>query len=242
MNIKWVGSPNFDTNRKPIKTVTVHWIVGNLAAADAVFAKPGGVSAHYGVEDGEIHQYVSEEHVAYHAGVYAVNQESIGIEHSAAPDRLASDQTYQTSGKLIAEISQRHNIPLDREHVIKHSEVKATQCPGTMDLDRLMSIAKSHAVPMVTLPQAEVDKMRLDRDTHYNNLQAEVEKNKLLAWSLNECQNKPPQIVEKEVVREVPVEVIREVEKIVIKEVIKEIPEEKIRKLSFSKKLRLLFQ
>jgi hypothetical protein len=136
-------SPNQDANRVKVDRVVIHWIVGNLAAADAVFAKPGGVSAHYGIEDNTVHQYVAEDKVAYHAGVYAMNQRSIGIEHSAAPDRPASEATYQTSGKLIAEICKRHSIPLDRAHIIKHSEVKATQCPGTMDLDKLINIAKN---------------------------------------------------------------------------------------------------
>lgn len=147
MTVKWIGSPNFDTNRKPITKIVIHWIVGNLAAADATFLKPNGVSAHYGVEDDNVHQYVKEENVAYHAGVYSVNQESIGIEHSADPNRPASEATYQTSGKLIAEIAKRHSIPLDRQHILKHSEIKATQCPGTMDLDKLINIAKAQSLP-----------------------------------------------------------------------------------------------
>lgn len=144
MNIKWVGSPNFDTSRKPITTVVIHWFgAGNQAGADAQFQKTPGTSAHYSVEDTTIHQYVKEEHVAYHAGNYPMNQRSIGIEHSATPDRPASEATYQTAGKLLGEICARHNIPLDREHIIKHSEVpRATQCCGTIDIDKLINIAK----------------------------------------------------------------------------------------------------
>lgn len=148
MNIQWMGSPNYDTNRKPITKIIIHWIVGNLAAADATFTKTSaGTSAHYGVEDSTIHQYVLEQNVAYHAGVYSVNQESVGIEHSASPDRPASEATYKTSGQLIWEISKRYNIPLDRQHILKHSEVKATQCCGTVDVDKLISIAKSFNAP-----------------------------------------------------------------------------------------------
>lgn len=145
MNITKIVIPttNYDTSRKPIKRIVIHWIVGNLAAADATFKKLGGqTSAHYGVENNNVHQYVDEAHTAYHAGVYAINQESIGIEHSAAPDRPASEATYQSSGKLIAEICKRYNIPLDRQHIQKHSEFKATQCCGTVDVDKLITIAK----------------------------------------------------------------------------------------------------
>lgn len=150
MTIIQKPSPNQDSNRVKIDRVVIHWIVGNLAAADSVFAKAGNASAHYGVENNIVHQYVAENKVAYHAGQYSMNQRSIGIEHSAAPDRLASEETYQTSGQLIREICQRHGIPIDRAHIIKHSEVIATQCPGTMNLDKLISIAKGQVTSSPT--------------------------------------------------------------------------------------------
>jgi N-acetyl-anhydromuramyl-L-alanine amidase AmpD len=170
--MKWIGSPNYDKNRTKIDTIFIHWIVGTLSSADAQFQKTGGTSAHYGIEDDKIHQYVKEEHVAYHAGVYSWNQRSIGIEHSADPNRPASELTYQTSGRLIAEIASRHGIPLDREHIKGHKEVRATQCPGTMDIDRLISIAKNNSTKMVTIPQAELDQLRHDRDKNWNSYQA----------------------------------------------------------------------
>lgn len=144
MNIIQKPSLNKDNNRTRIDTIVIHWIVGNIAAADGAFSKPGGTSAHYAVEDAKIHQYVPENMVAYHAGNYSVNQRSIGIEHSAAPDRAASNQTYETSGQLIAEIAKRHGIPLDRAHIRGHKEIIPTQCPGTMNIDRLISIAKKY--------------------------------------------------------------------------------------------------
>lgn len=135
-------SPNQDGNRHPIDRIVIHWINGTLASADVVFAKPRGASAHYGIEDGEVHQYVEESMVAYHAGNYSMNQRSIGIEHSASPDRPASEQTYKTSGQLVAEIAKRYGIPLDREHIIRHGEVVATQCCGTVDVDKIINLAK----------------------------------------------------------------------------------------------------
>lgn len=165
MNYKWVGSPNYDTNRKTIDRIVIHWMVGTLASADTQFQKATpGTSAHYGVENSEVHGYVKEEHVAYHAGVYAMNQRSIGIEHSAAPDRPATDETYETAGELLAQIAKRHNIPLDRTHIIGHKEIKATQCPGTMDIDRLIAIAKRKSEPQVDQLQV----CQTDRDTNWN--------------------------------------------------------------------------
>jgi N-acetyl-anhydromuramyl-L-alanine amidase AmpD len=176
MNIIQKPSPNQDNNRVKIDRVVVHWIVGNLASADAVFAKVDSTSAHYGIEDNTIHQYVAENRVAYHAGNYPMNQRSIGIEHSAAPDRPASEATYQTSGKLIAEIAKRHNIPLDRTHIIGHKEVKATQCPGTIDIDKLIKIAKGG------VDMNELDKLREERDHNWNlyvNQQEEARKERV---------------------------------------------------------------
>lgn len=161
MNITFIGSPNFDTNRRPIKQVVIHWFgLGKLSGVDATFQKQGGTSAHYAVEDETIHQYVKEEHVAYAVGVYSRNQETISIEHSAEPGRLASEATYQTSGKLIAEIAKRHNIPLDRQHIIGHKEIKATQCPGTIDIEKLINIAKQNP--------DELSQCVIDRDTNWN--------------------------------------------------------------------------
>lgn len=172
MNIIWKGSPNFDKNRKPINTIVIHWIVGTLASADAQFQKTTpGTSAHYGIENKEIHQYVKEEEVAYHAGVYAMNQRSIGIEHSAAPDRPATDETYNTSGELIAEIAKRHDIPLDRTHIIGHKEVKATQCPGTMDIDRLIRIAQDFTKPQVSV-DGETFQRLVSNSTKYDEFNA----------------------------------------------------------------------
>lgn len=139
----WKGSPNYDNNRKDIKTIVCHWFgMGTLSNADAQFQKPGGTSAHYAISGNIIHQYVAERHVAYHAGNYLVNQSSIGIEHDANPKKNLSEESYKTSGKLVAEIAKKYNIPLDRKHIIKHSEVKATQCCGTIDVDKIISIAR----------------------------------------------------------------------------------------------------
>lgn len=145
MKTTWIGSPNFSQGRgHSVDCIVVHWIVGDLAAADAVFKNQGSqASAHYGVEDGTVHQYVAEEDTAWHAGTMAMNVRSIGIEHSAAPNRPASARTIETSAKLVAAICKRHSIPCDRTHIIKHSEVVATQCPGTIPIDDIVKLAKA---------------------------------------------------------------------------------------------------
>lgn len=149
--MKWIGSPNFSKGRNGMNTtidrIVCHWIVGKLESADVTFQNTTrNTSAHYGVGDDEVHGYVKEEDTAYHAGVWAMNLRSLGIEHEGGPDLPISEETYKTSAKLIGELCKKYNIPLDREHIIKHNEVRATQCPGTLDLDKIIRLAKEGVV------------------------------------------------------------------------------------------------
>ena len=87
--------------------------------------------------------------------------------------------------------------------------------------------------PMATITQKELDEIRKARDQHFNDLQAELAKNTELQQKLQECLNKPPTEVIKEVEKIEYVYKDKIVEKIVLA------PE--LKKLSFSKKLSLLF-
>jgi len=142
--ITWIGSPNYTGGRSAkIDRIIIHWMAGTLAATDAVFQdSKRKTSAHYGIEDNNIHQYVNEGDTAWHAGVSSMNSRSIGIEHSAAPGREATTSTIDNSAALVARIAKEYGIPLDRQHVIKHSEVPyATQCSGTIPIDEIVSKA-----------------------------------------------------------------------------------------------------
>jgi len=143
MNIIFHRSPNFDNNRKKIDRIVIHWFgKGTLESADNRFLNDmSDVSAHYGISGDTIIQWVEEQNVAYHAGNYEMNQRSIGIEHDATTDHQASDLTYETSAKLIANICKKYNIPLNDSYIIPHRQIKATQCPGTIDINRIISLA-----------------------------------------------------------------------------------------------------
>lgn len=163
-----IPTSNYDTSRKPIDRVVIHWFgIGTLAGADARFSKQDEqASAHYGISDTTVYQWVDEAHTAYHAGNYTMNQRSIGIEHDATTTKDASDKTYQTSGELVREICRRHNIPLDRKHIIGHREVSATQCPGTIDIDKIILIAKGEDKMQEKIDALEkaLDEMRDSRN------------------------------------------------------------------------------
>lgn len=146
MEIKWIGanSNNYEVGRRNTKIdrVVLHWIVGTLSAADATFQDPKRVaSAHYGVGPTKIHQYVKEEDTAYHSGNFQFNLRSVGIEHQGGPSLAIAESTYEKSARLVLDICTRNGIPLNRQHIVKHSEIKATQCPGTLDVDRVISMA-----------------------------------------------------------------------------------------------------
>lgn len=247
MNITWIGSPYYDENRNKIDRIVIHWFGGKnstLKTTDSWFkSNPKNVSAHYGVEDNEVHRYVKDEHVSYGAGNYAMNQRCINIELSANPDRAASEGTYRTVGELVLTLSKRFGIPIDREHILKHKEVVATQCPGTIDIDKILEIA-NNKTPMATdesqANKTFVDALRKEHPTWYEaqdffkydnersayiqRLEKAVDEKDAL---LKEERNKPPVI--KEVTVEKPVEVIKEVVKEVKVEVEKKVSSQFIR-------------
>ncbi len=131
-------------NGTAITAIVCHWMDGTIAMADQVFNTPGHqTSATYGVANDVVHQYVKEEDTAYHAGNWGWNLKSIGIEHEGSPDAPITDKTYQTSARLISDIASRYGIPLDRDHIKMHREIIATQCPGTLDIDRLIAMVKN---------------------------------------------------------------------------------------------------
>lgn len=159
MDIKWIGcsSSNFMVGRydevKKVhvipNVITMHWMAGRIAATDATFQDGRRqASAHYGIEDTTVHQYVKEEDTSYNAGVWEVNLRSISIEHSGGPNLPISEETYKTSIDLITDICKRHNIPADTDHIKPHNAFTATQCPGTLDVNRIiLEVAKRLQAP-----------------------------------------------------------------------------------------------
>lgn len=138
-NLTWYGSPNFAPGRTDVEYVVIHWMDGYLAGADATFQNTvRQTSAHYGVEDDTIHQYVDEANTAWHAGNYDANTRSIGIEHSAMPGRPASDATYASTIWLITGICQRYGLD-PAVAILPHQHFTSTDCPGTMDLQRIIA-------------------------------------------------------------------------------------------------------
>jgi N-acetylmuramoyl-L-alanine amidase len=174
MDIIFKPSPNIIQGRKGYRpiAIVIHIMQGSLAAVDDWFTgTQSKVSAHYGVgKDGRVHRYVLEANTAWHAGRvnmptwkllkkggnnYIVNPNfyTLGIEHEGYEHDDWTDEMYDSSSALIADMSLRWGIPLDRDHVIGHHEIFSLKtCPGDkVDLDKLiaMAIAKQKIIPAV---------------------------------------------------------------------------------------------
>src|ERR1035437_1216814 len=186
---KTVADGNWDTTRKPIDIIVIHTMVGSAASADARFNNPTQkVSAHYGVLlNGKLWHWVDEDNTAYHAGDYAMNQRSIGIEHEDNGDfnGVRPDALYTTSANLVKDICTFYNIPIDRTHILRHSEVIATGCPDALDIDRIVREASGGLNQ-----QANIDELRTARDTNWNLYQGELTKNNELTKQFQDEQKK----------------------------------------------------
>lgn len=173
MGIQWRGpvpQNNYTVGREgnAVELIVDHWTVVMFEGAIRRFKDPTSrLSAHYVVgQDGRIAQLVSEDDTAYHAGKYAVNLRSIGIEHEASPAMAPTDAIYAASAQLHREIASRHGLALDVSRtVLPHRAIVPTECPGTLDLDRIVREALEED-DMFT----EEDRRKLDRV--YQHLEA----------------------------------------------------------------------
>ena len=83
-------------------------------------------SSHYVVaRSGRIVQLVHLSDIAWHAGNWGTNEQSVGIEHEGftyGPDGFTGAQ-YRASARLAAWIARRALMPIDRKHLIGHVDV-----------------------------------------------------------------------------------------------------------------------
>jgi N-acetylmuramoyl-L-alanine amidase len=161
VRIESFPTPNFLIGREgavPL-AIVLHTTVGAFrSAVDWFSRRESGVSAHYLVGlDGRVGQFVDETDTARHAGkvrdptaaAWLVsgdpNLVSVGIEFEDRGDPAGCERTpaqYGAGGELIAAVTGRWNIPLDREHVVGHREIYAPKsCPGNLDIERLIDQA-----------------------------------------------------------------------------------------------------
>lgn len=85
-------------------------------------------SAHYFVDrDGTLRQSVPESDTAWHAGKFAMNRRSVGIECVSAGEDFTEEQV-ATLAALVQDLMARYGIPA--ANVIRHYDVTGKECPA----------------------------------------------------------------------------------------------------------------
>jgi hypothetical protein len=126
------SSANFTgASRTPsdIDMIVIHTMQGSYGGSMSWFANcDASASAHYNLRssDGRVGQSVRERDIAWHAGHWSTNERSIGIEHEgyvSDPGRWYTEAMYEASADLVADLTARLGISVDRDHIIAHYEV-----------------------------------------------------------------------------------------------------------------------
>ena len=152
--IKWVGAhpKNYQQGRngKHIALFVIHATEGSLQSAANRFNNPASsVSAHYGIgKKGEIEQYVNTSDIAFHAGNWAINETSIGIEIEDVYDgNPPNDLQYKTIAWLISSLMKTYSLKPDEKTIQPHKNFRATLCPGDTDVNKVISLTQLYFQP-----------------------------------------------------------------------------------------------
>lgn len=149
-------SGNYDVASResdyPINYVVIHTMQGSYTSAINWFQNPSSnVSAHYVIRagDGQVTQMVREKDIAWHAGNYSYNTQSIGIEHEGfvSDSSWYTDAMYKASAALTRNLCLKYGIPMDRAHIIGHNEV-----PGATHTDPGPNWDWAYYMALVTQP------------------------------------------------------------------------------------------
>ena len=93
----------------------------------------------------------------------AANATTIGIEFDDGGDPGGVDRPdtqYEAGGRLLADVCQRWNIPLDERHVIPHRALRADKtCPGNLDIERLIGEARRPLVAVLLPARNEATRL-----------------------------------------------------------------------------------
>ena len=129
--VVWLkGEGNFTkAHRSPqsIDKIVVHVTEGSFWGSVRWLKSPRAhASSHYVVaRNGKIVQLVHLSDIAWHAGHWGTNEQSVGIEHEGftyGPGGF-TDAQYRASARLAAWIARRSLMPIDRRHLIGHGDV-----------------------------------------------------------------------------------------------------------------------
>jgi hypothetical protein len=124
------GQGNYTPAHRQVESIdriVVHVTEGSFWGSVQWLRNPRAhASSHFVVSrSGKIVQLVHLSDIAWHAGHWGTNEESVGIEHEGftyGPHGFTSAQ-YHASARLAAWIARRSLLPIDRKHLIGHRDV-----------------------------------------------------------------------------------------------------------------------
>lgn len=144
---KKITPHNFTVGRggSSIAEITIHHAAGTgpLTIMEKDFHNPNRkASAHYGIRDKQICQFVDEENTAWTNSVGSANRRAITIEvvnSAGGPDWPISLTSYETLIELVYSIAKRHKLfPLKKAVSLTwHSLYAVTKCPGPWLLEHV---------------------------------------------------------------------------------------------------------
>jgi len=135
VQIHWASSPNYTSGRRGRKIIAIvnHITAGLMPGTLNWLQNPTAMaSTHYLVtKAGVVYQLVKDEDTAWHAGIVSKpswslydgsnpNYYTLGIEHEALAGESLTETQYQATLELHLMLIKKHNIPLDRNHIIGH--------------------------------------------------------------------------------------------------------------------------
>jgi len=131
--VTWLkGEGNFTKSHRQtesIDKIVVHVTEGAFWGSVQWLKSPRAhASSHFVVaRSGKIVQLVHLSDIAWHAGNWRVNTQSVGIEHEGFTYEPGAftDAQYHASARLAAWIARRSLMPIDRRHFIGHADVPA---------------------------------------------------------------------------------------------------------------------
>ncbi len=136
--VTWLkGEGNYTkAHRSPqsLERIVVHVTEGAFWGSVSWLKNPRAhASSHFIVSrGGKIVQLVHVSDIAWHAGNWRTNVQSVGIEHEGftyGPEGFTTTQ-YRNSAKLTAWLARRALMPIDREHIIGHADVPSPNGHG----------------------------------------------------------------------------------------------------------------
>lgn len=122
-----------DRGPADIRYLIIHDTDVSYEGTVGLFTTPGHCcSAHYLVSGQvggtypPVTQFVPDTDIVHQSGNLWMNEHSIGVEHvgfAAFPNGYYTPRLYRRSAKLIGWLAAKYRIPLDRSHILTHSDV-----------------------------------------------------------------------------------------------------------------------